>query len=303
MTDIRSALQDVADQVSEALDRLVPETQDAEARVVDAMRYSLLGGGKRLRPFLVVTGAKMFGVQTRSALSVGAAVEMIHTYSLIHDDLPAMDDDDLRRGRPSNHKKFDEATAILAGDALQAKAFEVLAADETHTDPLIRCQLMSELARTAGPHGLVGGQMIDLQAVQWASNTDLSDTQRMGLITRMQAMKTGALIRYSCRAGAIMGRADRSLCQALTAYAQDIGLAFQIADDILDVEGESDLLGKTAGKDAVQGKATFVAVLGLAAAKDRAALLIDQAIGHLSVFGSEADDLRAAARYVLEREA
>ena len=295
--DLKLALQLVAKSLNSAMDELVPETADAESRLLAAMRYSLLNGGKRLRPFLVVSGARLFGVQERSALRVAAAVEMIHTYSLIHDDLPAMDDDDLRRGRASNHKQFDDATAILAGDALQARAFDILAAEDTHTDPSVRCRLVAELAKASGPYGLVGGQMIDLQAEQWVR----ADSVDMGLVTRLQAMKTGALIRFSCIAGAILGKADATQRHALSNYSHDIGLAFQIADDILDVEGESDRMGKTAGKDMKQGKATIVALLGVDAARKHAELLIDQAVNHLSVFDQSADFLRAVARYIMNR--
>lgn len=298
MTSLADDIAGVADALEKTLGYLVPETQEAEQRLIKAMRYSLLMGGKRLRPFLVVAGARLFGVDAQVALRVAAAIEMIHTYSLIHDDLPAMDDDDLRRGKPSNHKQFDEATAILAGDALQAKAFEVLADEATHPDPTVRLRLISELARASGAQGMVGGQMIDLQAEEWAAQDDIS----MGLVTRLQAMKTGALIKFSCIAGAILGKADPAHRQALGAYAQDIGLAFQIADDLLDVEGEQERLGKSVGKDVAQGKATVVALLGVEAARAHAEMLIDQAIGHLSVFDLRADALRDVARFVIHRD-
>jgi farnesyl diphosphate synthase len=229
-------------------------------------------------------------------LRTASAIEFLHAYSLIHDDLPAMDDDDLRRGKPSCHKQFDEATAILAGDALQALAFEVLAHEDTHGDAAVRAHLVSELARAAGAHGMVGGQMLDLLA---ETRPDLS----IGAITRLQRLKTGALISFSCTAGAILGKASDPLRNALSAYAHDVGLAFQIADDLLDIEGTAAELGKTPGKDAAAGKATFVSILGLERARAQADLLARQAAAHLEPFGEAADLLRQAAKFVVARRA
>ena len=293
MTDLNAALADCAGKVEKTLDRLVSLETASEARLFEAIRYSVLGGGKRLRPFLVMQGASLFGVAESCALRAGAAVEMIHCYSLIHDDLPAMDDDDLRRGKPTVHKQFDEATAILAGDALQPLAFEVLAHPDTHARAEVRCRLISRLAHAAGGQGMVGGQMIDLQAEE--------RTLDLGEITRLQQLKTGALIAFSCEAGAILGQANQAAHEALRGYAHDLGLAFQIADDLLDVEGDIAETGKAVGKDAAAGKATFVGILGVEQARDQANRLADQAIAHLAIFDAKADLLRAAARYIVER--
>jgi farnesyl diphosphate synthase len=264
--------------------------------VFEAMRYSSLGGGKRLRAFFVLAGATLFKVAALSALRTASAIEFVHAYSLIHDDLPAMDNDDLRRGKPSCHKQFDEATAILAGDALQALAFEVLAHEDTHGDASVRAHLVADLARAAGAQGMVGGQMLDLLA---ETRPDLS----IGAITRLQRLKTGALISFSCTAGAILGKASDPLRNALSAYAHDVGLAFQIADDLLDLEGTAAELGKTPGKDAAAGKATFVSILGLERARAQADLLARQAAAHLEPFGEAADLLRQAASFVVARRA
>ncbi|MEO5374052.1 MAG: polyprenyl synthetase family protein [Alphaproteobacteria bacterium] len=284
---------EAASAVNRELDRLLPVVDGPESRVFEAMRYASLGGGKRLRPFLVMTTARMFRVSGVAALRVAAAVEMVHCYSLVHDDLPAMDDDDLRRGLPTCHRQFDEATAILAGDALLTSAFEVLAAAETHSDPAIRCELVNQLARAAGGHGMVGGQMIDLRA----AHQDMD----MAAVTRLQQMKTGRMIGFSCEAGPIMGKAPRQARMHLLAYAHDLGLAFQIVDDLLDVEGSAAELGKAAGKDEARGKATFVSLLGVERARSQAAMLVDQAVAHLDSFDGEADLLRSVARFVLER--
>ena len=234
---LQAALSDTATQVSETLERLLPDISEPEQRVFQAMRYASLGGGKRLRPFLVMTTARLFRVSESAALRVAAAVEMVHCYSLVHDDLPAMDNDDLRRGRPSCHKQFDEATAILAGDALLTRAFEVLANPATHADPQVRCTLVSDLAQAAGAHGMIGGQMIDLLVERQLAPLPAPD---VAAITRMHQMKTGRLIGFSCTAGASLGKAPAQLRQALSAYAHDLGLVFQIVDDILDVEGRSE---------------------------------------------------------------
>jgi farnesyl diphosphate synthase len=294
--DFEAALSFAASSTEHTMDRLLPKGDSDEARVFEAMRYSSLGGGKRLRAFFVLAGATLFKVAALPALRTASAIEFLHAYSLIHDDLPAMDDDDLRRGKPSCHKQFDEATAILAGDALQALAFEVLAHEDTHGDASVRAHLVSDLARAAGAHGMVGGQMLDLLA---ETRPDLS----IGAITRLQRLKTGALISFSCTAGAILGKASDPLRNALSAYAHDVGLAFQIADDLLDIEGTAAELGKTPGKDAAAGKATFVSILGLERARAQADLLARQAAAHLEPFGGAADLLRQAAKFVVARRA
>ncbi|MCA3555667.1 MAG: polyprenyl synthetase family protein [Aestuariivirga sp.] len=255
------------------------------------MRYAALGQGKRLRPFLVVESATLFGVPRERALRTGAALECVHCYSLVHDDLPAMDDDDLRRGRPTTHKAFDEATAILAGDALLTYAFEVLADEATHPDAAVRATLVAKLARAAGAAGMVGGQMLDIEA----ETQNASDLAHIGLI---QSLKTGALFRYACEAGAVLGQADPA---PLIRYAQKIGLAFQIADDILDVESTPEALGKATQKDKAMGKATFVDLLGMAEARRRAAALADEAVETVSVYGEKARVLGEAARFIVER--
>ncbi|MDP2332234.1 MAG: polyprenyl synthetase family protein [Reyranella sp.] len=289
------ALAFAAQSVERTMDRLLPRGDEGEARLFDAMRYSSLAGGKRLRAFFVLAGATLFKVSAVSALRTASAIEFIHAYSLIHDDLPSMDDDDLRRGKPSCHKQFDEATAILAGDALQALAFEVLAHDETHGDPAVRMALVTELARASGAHGMVGGQMLDLLAEQQVGERSI------GAITRLQRLKTGALISFSCTSGAILGKASEHPRMALQAYAHDLGLAFQIADDLLDVEGNVVELGKTPGKDVTAGKATFVSILGVERARAQAGLLARQAAAHLESFGEAADLLRQAANFVVAR--
>ena len=275
------------------LDRLLTVPPGLEARVYEAMRYSALAPGKRLRPLLVLAAARLFGVGERSALQVAAAIEMVHAYSLIHDDLPAMDNSDLRRGRPTSHKEFDEATAILAGDALLTTAFEVLAHPDTHGDPAVRCELVSSLAAGAGAAGMVGGQMIDLIAEKRPLD--------IGAITRLQRMKTGALIAFSCEAGAILAKAATEVRTALRGYAHDLGLAFQIADDLLDVEGSAAETGKPVGADAVAGKATFVSILGVDRARAQAELLVSQAVAHLELFEDRAELLRQVARFVVNR--
>ncbi len=289
------ALAFAAQSVERTMDRLLPRGDEGEARLFEAMRYSSLDGGKRLRAFFVLAGATLFKVSAVSALRTASAIEFVHAYSLIHDDLPSMDDDDLRRGKPSCHKQFDEATAILAGDALQALAFEVLAHEDTHGDPAVRMALVAELARASGAHGMVGGQMLDLLAESQAGERSI------GAITRLQRLKTGALISFSCTAGAILGKASDHPRMALQAYAHDLGLAFQIADDLLDVEGNVVELGKTPGKDIAVGKATFVSILGVERARAQAGLLARQAAAHLDSFGEAADLLRQAANFVVAR--
>jgi farnesyl diphosphate synthase len=291
------ALSFAAEATDQTMDRLLPRGEEGEARVFDAMRYSSLGGGKRLRAFFVLASATLFKVGAMPALRTASAIEFLHAYSLIHDDLPAMDDDDLRRGKPSCHKQFDEATAILAGDALQALAFEVLAHEATHGDPAVRMALVSELARAAGAHGMVGGQMLDLLAE--TQGPDMS----IGAITRLQRLKTGALISFSCTAGAILGKAAEPMRAALAAYAHDLGLAFQIVDDLLDVEGDAAELGKATNKDAAAGKATFVSILGVERARAQASLLAQQAATHLEPFGPRAELLQQATKFVVQRRA
>ncbi|MBE9555285.1 MAG: polyprenyl synthetase family protein [Proteobacteria bacterium] len=279
--------------VEAALQKVMASEHEPERRLFDAMRYAALGGGKRLRPFLVLQGARLFSVSRKSALRAAAAIELIHCYSLVHDDLPAMDDDDLRRGKPTVHKAFDEATAILAGDALLTLAFEVLAHPDTHSNPDVRCRLIAALARAAGAHGMVAGQVIDLSV--GAREADI------GEITRLQRLKTGALIGFACEAGAILGQAAEAQHEALRGYAHDLGLAFQIADDLLDVEGTAEEVGKAVGKDADQGKATFVSILGPERARAQAHMLVEQAVAHLAIFDEKADFLRKVTQYIVER--
>jgi farnesyl diphosphate synthase len=283
----------VAEVVEAALDALLPPVEGAEARLAEAMRYAALGGGKRMRAFLVMEGAGLFAVSQTCAARVAASVEMLHAYSLVHDDLPAMDDDDLRRGKPSTHKAFDEATAILAGDALQTRAFEMLAEPDTHSDPQARCELVAALGAASGARGMAGGQMIDMLAE--------GQTLDGPAVTRLQALKTGRLIQYSAEAGAILGRASSAQRHLLAAYGRDLGAAYQIADDLLDAEGSTEETGKTAGKDAAAGKATMVAVLGAERARSQAELLARQAAGHLEGFGERARLLRMLASFVVTR--
>lgn len=294
MTNLKEALAACAENVELTLERLLPLTDTPEARVVEAMRYSSLDGGKRVRPFLVMQAAGLFRVDESRAYRAACALEMVHCYSLVHDDLPAMDDDDLRRGRPTAHKKYDEATAILAGDGLLTKAFEVLADPKTHDSAGVRAELCLELAKAAGDHGMVGGQMLDLVAEQ--SDLDIPE------ITRLQRMKTGALIAVACDMGAIMGKASKQARAALHHYAHDIGLAFQIADDLLDVEGDAEEVGKRTGKDADAGKATFVSLLGVERARDQAHMLADQAAEHLEIFDGKAELLKELAQFIVTRK-
>ncbi len=289
----KKSLEDFAGIIEKHLLAILPDSSGMEEQVVDAMRYALLAGGKRLRPFLVMQSAGLFEVEIEAARRVAIAIECIHTYSLIHDDLPAMDDDDMRRGKPSVHKQFDEATAILAGDALLTTAFEILAHKNTHKDANVRCELVAALAKAAGAIGMVGGQMIDLKA----ENQSLQLEQ----IRRMQQMKTGALIVFSCEAGAILAKVTDERHEALVGYAGDIGLAFQIVDDLLDVESNSEDIGKTAGKDAQAGKATLVSLMGVSEAKRAAEALIEDAVSQLELFDEKADVLRSLANFVLHR--
>ncbi|HLB98830.1 MAG TPA: farnesyl diphosphate synthase [Acetobacteraceae bacterium] len=288
----------VAQVVESELTSLLPLEEGAEACLATAMRYATLGGGKRLRAFLVMQGAELFRVSETCAARVAASIEMLHAYSLVHDDLPAMDDDDLRRGKPSTHKAFDEATAILAGDALQARAFEVLAEPDTHSDPQARCELVSALGAAAGARGMAGGQMIDMLAPKLMEGGKTLDAPA---VTRLQSLKTGRLIQFSAEAGAILGRAPSAQRHLLASYGRDLGAAFQIADDLLDAEGSTEETGKRTGKDQVAGKATMVAVLGVARARQQADMLARQAADHLDGFGDRAALLRALAAFVVAR--
>jgi len=300
----RKRLDKAAADIESLLDRLLgPKAADGErmrpARVLEAMRYASLGGGKRLRPFLVVETGLLFNVPRSQALMAGAALECVHCYSLVHDDLPAMDNDDLRRGRPTAHKAFDEATAILAGDGLLTFAFDILARPQTHPDPAVRTELVLALARASGLGGMVGGQMLDLAAEGRFSkrSTALNESE----IKTLQAMKTGALLHYACMAGAILGEANARQRTAIDRFGTTLGQAFQIADDILDVEGDAATVGKQVGKDAAAHKATLVGLLGVHEAKERLRGLVNHAQDALASFGAAADVLKATARFVAER--
>ncbi len=293
MPTLQEAMAHVGRDVDRVLETVLLPGTGPEGRLADAMRYATLGGGKRLRPFLVAASADLFDVPTEQSRRIGAAVELVHSYSLVHDDLPCMDDDDLRRGRPTVHRQFDEATAVLAGDALLTLAFDLLAAPATSPSADVRVELMRALSHAAGAHGMVGGQAIDLAAE--ATPLDLDG------ITRLQALKTGALIGFCCEAGAIAGHAERERRHALKAYAHDLGLAFQIADDLLDLEGTVEETGKAVRKDDAAGKATFVRIMGVDKARQQAAFLAAQAKDHLQVFGARADLLRDLAEFAINR--
>jgi len=315
--NLQKALAEVSEKLDRVMDELLPsplqmankvislhsreEDNDSveakpsgEAKVMEAMRYSALAGGKRLRPFLTVESAKLFGVNPDAAMTTAAAIEFVHTYSLIHDDLPAMDNDDFRRGKPSNHKQFGEAAAILAGDALLTYAFEVLSHPSVSADPNVRCELIRSLARAAGVRGMVGGQMMDLDAEH--------KTMEVDEVIRLQRLKTGELFAVSCEVGAILGKAPDAMRSRLSRYAHDMGLAFQITDDLLDVEGTRTATGKGVKKDKAAGKATLIGVLGVERAREQANTLAKQAIEHLTPFDNRADSLRALASYVVTRK-
>lgn len=289
---LQQAMEDCREKVNKTISSLLPETDLAEAPLFDAMRYAALGGGKRLRPFMVLESARVFGVDQGRARRVAAAAEFVHCYSLVHDDLPAMDNADTRRGKPALHKAYDEATAILAGDALLTIAFEILSDPETHEDPRVRIELVANLAGAIGMHGMVGGQMLDL----------IGEKQEfdVGTISRLQRMKTGKLIAFCCEAGAILGKANPAHRQSLRNYAHDLGLAFQVTDDLLDVESTAEEMGKPVQADGK--KATFVSTMGPTQARSRAEMLVEQSISHLRVFdGGRVDLLKDLAHYVLER--
>ncbi len=306
-TPFSARLAAVAADTEALLDRLLADKPLASEtarpqRLMEAMRHAVLGGGKRLRPFLVVESATLLGAGGEGAALVGAALELVHCYSLVHDDLPAMDNDDLRRGRPTVHKAYDDATAILAGDALLTLAFGVAARPAVHADPAVRNAVVVELARAAGLGGMVGGQMLDLAAEgRFGDGTPLKLSEQE--ILTLQAMKTGALLRFACRAGALLGKADADTYARLDRFGVVVGQAFQIADDLLDVEGDTATLGKAAGKDAAAGKGTLVSILGIDGARKRLAALIDDADAALAPFGAKADTLRDAAHFIAERRA
>jgi len=274
--------------------QLLAPTGDSRELLYEAMRYAAIGGGKRLRPLLTVAASRLFAIDRACALRAGCAIEAIHVYSLIHDDLPCMDDADLRRGKATLHKRFGEAAAVLAGDSLHALAFEILADSATHQDPWVRSDLVVELARAAGPAGMAGGQMMDLAA----------EGQQLDLpaITRLQQLKTGALIEYAVEAACIMAKLPADGRTPYRGYARNIGLAFQIADDLIDHSGNQAAAGKPTGRDANAGKATFVSLLGEDRARQQAGLLVKQAIEHLAGHGTEADLLRAIANFAIERD-
>lgn len=293
MSQLQAHLKETADRVNDALDRALPRPQGSEERLINAMRYAALGGGKRLRPFFTMETGRLFEADEGWLLRAAIAIECVHTYSLVHDDLPCMDDDDLRRGRPTLHRAFDEATALLAGDALLTFAFELLADPATHPDPQMRCKLLSGLAKAAGPHGMVAGQAADMAGADIGSD--------LIAVTRMNRLKTGALINFSIDAGALVGCAAEAERTALGRYAHDVGLAFQMVDDLLDAEGVVRDTGKAVGKDKARGKVNFVTVLGADATRERVSLLAAQAKQHLAMFGPRARVLTEAVDFIIER--
>jgi farnesyl diphosphate synthase len=290
---LAEAVRRAAADVDDALDALLPQPTGFHGRVQAAMRYAVMAGGKRLRPFLVLETASLFGVPSQRAMRVACAIECLHTYSLVHDDLPAMDDDDLRRGRPTTHRQFDEATAILAGDALLTLAFEILADAATHQDGAVRAQLVLDLARAGGHEGMIGGQMMDIEA----PNHSFGPAE----VIQLQRRKTGALFEFSCQAGARLAQAGPQDLEALTAYARDLGLAFQIADDLIDVTGTAEQAGKAVGKDQEQGKATLVSIWGVEGARAESERLAAQASQAVARYGAAGARLAALPAFLLGR--
>lgn len=292
--DLQQEMTRVAAAVDKQFDLMLAVPDDARAQLFETMRHAAIGGGKRLRPLLVMATSRLFNVDENCALRAATALEALHVYSLIHDDLPCMDDDDMRRGKPTAHKAFGEAQAVLAGDALHALSFELLADENTHRDPFVRAEMVACLAKAAGPSGMAGGQMMDL----------IAETKTFDLptVTRLQQLKTGALISACVEIGAILGRVPVEGRTGLRGYAHDLGLAFQIADDILDVEGDEKLAGKALHKDEAAGKQTFLSLMGLDRAKDQAQMLVNQAKSHLNGYGEEANLLRAIAEYTVQRD-
>ena len=295
MPDIlAAAFERIQAEIDSAFDAFLPVPDDSRAPLIEAMRYAAIGGGKRVRPLLLAATADLYGVNRSAAVNAGCAVESIHAYSLIHDDLPCMDDDDLRHGKPTLHKAFDEATAVLAGDCLHALAFDILTQPDTSTDPFVRAELVATLSRASGHDGMAGGQMMDI-----ASEEQQYDLRQ---ITRLQQLKTGALLAASVEMGAVLGRVPPEGRTHLRAYARDIGLAFQIADDLLDVEGDEDKAGKALRKDEGQGKQTFVTLMGVDQARAQAEMLVEQAGKHLASHGEDARLLVELARFIVKRD-
>lgn len=293
MSQLETRIKETAERVNAALDGLLPKAQGSESRLLTAMRYSALAGGKRLRPFFTMEAGRLFDADEGHLLRAAIAIECVHTYSLIHDDLPCMDDDDLRRGRPTLHRAFDEATAVLAGDALLTFAFEFMAEPATHPDPQMRCMLIAGLAKASGAQGMVAGQAADMAGEDIGSD--------LIAVTRMNRLKTGALINFAVDAGALIGCASDAEKTALSRYAHDVGLAYQMVDDLLDAEGVVRDTGKAVGKDRDRGKVNFVTVLGVEATRDRVRMLADQAKRHLSIFGPRARTLADAVDFIIER--
>jgi len=295
MSTFQDHLAVLADRVTVALNDLLPRPAGPEKHLISAMRYAALGPGKRLRPYLLIEGGRLVKADEQALLRAACAVECMHAYSLVHDDLPCMDDDDLRRGRPTVHREYNEATGVLVGDALQSQAFELLADPETHASSAVRAELVLRLARASGPRGMVGGQMIDM-AIKTGEAEDIT------VITRCQRMKTGSLISFCAEAGPVIAGADGDVRLALEGFAHDLGLCYQIVDDLLDAKGDDRRMGKRIGKDAGQGKATFVSILGVEGARDRAIRLADQAKAHLDPFGDRAGGLHEVIDYILARQ-